>query len=406
MAKKKKVRVDLRKNRNQPPRERGWTKGYQEHGFAEEATAQDERVRARGELSRRRTIIQESAPEVEATGDEPAEMPTVDASACLPGRVLQVFRENDCVVEVEDGRRFRCTVRWLLRSLTTHERSIVATGDRVWVRPAPGAATVAGVEGTSPTPRASAPGGAPGATLDGVVERVEPRHGLLTRASRGREQVLVANVDQVVFVMSLVEPDLKPHLIDRYLASAIKGEIRPLLCLNKTDLVELPICQPIVGFYSQLGVPTLLTSAATGLGIGELRRWLSDRQTVFMGQSGVGKSSLLNAVQPELGLRVREVSEGNQKGRHTTTTAQLIKLEFGGWVVDTPGVRQFQLWDVLPEEVEGFFPEFRPFVALCAFPDCTHTHEQRCAVKRAVYRRWISETRYLSYLGMFRGEGA
>jgi ribosome biogenesis GTPase len=127
---------------------------------------------------------------------------------------------------------------------------------------------------------------------------------------------------------------------------------------------------------------------------------------VFTGQSGVGKSSLLNAVQPELGLRVREVSEATQKGRHTTTTAQLIKLDQGGWVVDTPGVRQFELWDVIPEEVEGFFPEFRPFVALCAFPDCTHTHEQRCAVKRAVYRRWISEARYVSYLGMFRGEGA
>src|SRR5262249_55380151 len=135
---KKKVRVDLRKNRNQPPRERGWTKGYQEHGYADEATVQEERVRAKGELSRRRTIIQEAAAGAQGEGDEPAEMPAVDAGACLPGRVLQVFRENDCAVEVEDGRRFRCTVRWLLRSLTTHERNIVATGDRVWVRPAPG----------------------------------------------------------------------------------------------------------------------------------------------------------------------------------------------------------------------------------------------------------------------------
>ena len=103
------------------------------------------------------------------------------------------------------------------------------------------------------------------------------------------------------------------------------------------------------------------------------------------------------------GLRVREVSEVNQKGKHTTTTAELIKLDFGGWVVDTPGIRQFELWDIIPEEVEGFFPEFRPFVHRCGFPDCTHTHEERCAVKRAVERRQISAARYTSYLGMFTG---
>src|SRR5437870_1618284 len=156
--------------------------------------------------------------------------------------------------------------------------------------------------------------------------------------------------------------------------------------------------------YSQLGVATFLTSAETGAGMGRLRERLRGRETVFAGQSGVGKSSLLNAIQPELGLRVREVSDVNQKGKHTTTTAELIRLDFGGWVVDTPGVRQFELWDIIPEEVEGFFAEFRPFVHLCGFPDCTHTHEERCAIKRAVYRRQISAGRYTSYLGMFHGE--
>jgi ribosome biogenesis GTPase len=112
----------------------------------------------------------------------------------------------------------------------------------------------------------------------------------------------------------------------------------------------------------------------------------------------------LNAIQPGLALRVREVSESNQKGRHTTTHAELVKLDLGGWVVDTPGIRQFQLWELIPEEVEGFFPEFRPFVPLCGFPDCTHTHEEGCAVKRAVLRRQISESRYTSYLGLFAGE--
>jgi ribosome biogenesis GTPase len=398
MAKKKKVRVDMRKNRSKPPRPRQWTRGFQEHGFAEEATLNDERVRAKGDLSRRRTIIQEEAAGPGAE-EGPAEMPAVDESACLPGRVLRVYRDVS-VVEAADGRVFRCVVRRLLRTLAIHERNIVAAGDRVWFLPAQGpglgegelAASSAGVGGAS--------------VLEGVIERVEPRHGLLTRASRGREHVLVANVDQVVFVVSLVEPELKPHLIDRYLASAVQGQLRPLLCLNKADLIDPVDYQPLIGFYAQLGVPTLLTSAATGVGLERLRGWLRGRETVFSGQSGVGKSSLLNAIQPGLGLRVREVSEVNQKGKHTTTTAELIRLDFGGWVVDTPGVRQFQLWDTLPEEVEGLFVEFRPFVPLCAFPDCSHTHEQRCAVKRAVRRRQISAQRYVSYLGLFSGAEA
>jgi len=379
MAKKKKVRVDLRKNRSKPPRDRNWTRGFQEHGYADEATTSDERVRAKGELSRRRTIIQDETP-AEKKGDEPAEMPAPSTEGSIPGRVLRVHGLVS-VVEAGDGRQYRCAVRRLLRTLATDERNIVTTGDRVWFRLAD----------------------APAADLDGMIERVEPRHGLLTRASRGREHVLVANVDQVVIVVSLVEPDLKPHLIDRYLASAEQGKIRPIICLNKADLVDPSPYQSIVGFYSQLGVPTLLTSATTGHGVEFLREHLHDQQTVFSGQSGVGKSSLLNAIQPELGLRVREVSDVNQKGKHTTTTAELIKLDFGGWVVDTPGVRQFELWDTLPEEVEGFFADFRPFVPLCAYPDCTHTHEDRCAVKRAVYRRQLSADRYTSYLGLFHG---
>jgi ribosome biogenesis GTPase len=374
MAKKKKVRVDLRKNRSKPPRAQGWTREFHQHGYAEDATLNQERVRAKGELSRKRTIIQDD--NAETTGQEPAEMPAVDADACLPGRVLRVHGLHS-VVQTDDGRQFRCAVRRLLKTLATDERNVVATGDRVWIRPAHGD--------------------------EGLIERVEPRHGLLTRASRGREHVLVANVDQVVIVVSLMEPELKPHLIDRYLASAAQGGIASVVCLNKADLVDIAIYQPIIGMYAQLGIPTLLTSAANGLGIDRLRQHLKDRQTVFSGQSGVGKSSLLNAVQPELGLRVREVSDVNQKGKHTTTTAELIELAFGGWVVDTPGIRQFDLWDVIPEEVEGFFPEFRPFVPLCGYPDCTHTHEDRCAIKDAVLRRLINSSRYTSYLGMFTG---
>lgn len=388
MTKKKKVRVDLRKNRSKPPRPRHWTRAVQDHDFVDEATPGQERVRAKGELSRRRTIIQEETNTAGKTGQEPAEMPAVDVSTCLPGRVLRVHGLYS-IVQTEDGQQYRCVVRRLLRTLATQERNIVATGDRVWVRPA----------GTN---AASAPEAMP----EGWIERIEPRHGLLTRASRGRQHVIVANVDQVVFVMSLVEPELKPHLIDRYLASAEQGGIQAILCLNKADRIEPKHYQALIGLYSQLGVPVLLTSAANGFGIERLRQRLRGRATVFSGQSGVGKSSLLNAIQPGLHLRVREVSEANQKGKHTTTAAELIHLDFGGWVVDTPGLRQFQLWNLLPEEIEGFFSEFRPFVPLCGYPDCTHTHEDRCAIKRAVARRQISPSRYTSYLGMFAGEGA
>jgi ribosome biogenesis GTPase / thiamine phosphate phosphatase len=371
MAKNKK-RVELRKNRSKPPRERGWTRGFIEHGYAEDATLNQERVRTKGDLSRKRTIISDET----GPRDGEREKPAMDGS-CLPGRVLRVHG-LDNVVRLDDGREMRCKVRRLLKSLASDERNVVTTGDRVWVRPS--------------------------LNEEGFIEGVEPRHGILTRASRGREHVLVANVDQVVIVIALKEPELKPHLIDRYLASAEQGGIEPIVCLNKADLVDPAEFQPLIGYYSQLGVPALLTSATTGLGMDRLRRMLIGRQSVFSGQSGVGKSSLLNAIQPGLGLLVRTVSEVNQKGRHTTSSTQLLELHFGGWVVDTPGIRQFELWNIRPEEVEGFFAEFRPYVPLCGYPDCTHTHEDRCAVKEAVARRQISERRYVSYLGMFEGK--
>jgi len=371
MSDKKKIRVELRKNRQKPPRENDITRDFQQD-FNEDASKQSERVRAKGDLSRRRTIILSDANQ---TSDDEG-MPANSTIDCQRGRVLRVHGLQS-IVATDDGREYRCSVRRLLKSLMTDERNIVTTGDWVWFRPA--------------------------GNDEGMIERVEPRHGVLTRASRRREHVLVANVDQLVIVMSLVEPELKPHLIDRYIAAAQQGELEPIVCLNKCDRIDPVVMQPMIGAFQQLGITTLLTSTVTGYGIDRLRETLQGRATVFSGQSGVGKSSLLNAVQPGLALRVRAVSEQTQKGRHTTTTAEMIDLDFGGFVVDTPGVRQLELWDMIPEEVEGFFPEFRPFVTKCPFPNCTHTHEERCGVKLAVERRQISMRRYHSYLGMFTG---
>lgn len=374
MAKKKKTRVEMRKNRSKPARQNDWTQGFKKHGYQEEATLHGERVRAKGDLSRKRTVIQEDV----RTGQDgaPSSMPGVVDNDWLPGRVLRVHGLQS-VVQTDDGRQFRCAVRRLLKTLSTDERNVVTTGDRVWIRPAPGE--------------------------EGFIERVEPRHGLLTRASRGREHVLVANVDQVVIVVALAQPEFKPHLIDRYLASAEQGNIKPIICLNKVDLVEPVELQPLIGYYGQLGLPVLLTSASTGAGLDELRHRLRDRQTVFSGQSGVGKSSLLNAIEPTLGLRVREVSEENEKGKHTTTTAQLIPLANGGYVVDTPGIRQFELWDIIPAELDGLFRDFRPYANRCKFPNCTHTHESPCAIKDAVADGKLDARRYESYCHLRSG---
>jgi ribosome biogenesis GTPase len=159
-----------------------------------------------------------------------------------------------------------------------------------------------------------------------------------------------------------------------------------------------------MGLYARLGYPVIATSGFTGRGIEALRRLLHRKQSVFAGQSGVGKSSLLNALQPGLNLKTAEVSDWTRKGKHTTRRAILHDLNFGGWVVDTPGIRQFALWDVIPEEVEGYYIEFRPFVAYCKFPDCTHDHEDGCGVKQAVHKGLIFASRYESYLRILQDD--
>jgi ribosome biogenesis GTPase len=237
-----------------------------------------------------------------------------------------------------------------------------------------------------------------------VIERVEPRRGILTRKIRGQKHVLVANVDQVLIVASAADPPLKLSLIDRYLISAAAGGIRPLICINKADLADLVELQPVIGTYSQLGYDVVATSTVTGLGISRLKFLLTGVETALAGQSGVGKTSLINSLEPGLELKTLEVAAETRKGKHTTTAARLLKLSFGGWVVDTPGIRQMELWNVVPDEVEGFFLEFHPFLRECRFPNCSHTHESQCGVKRAVVRGLITHQRYESYCRIRTGD--
>jgi ribosome biogenesis GTPase len=373
--KRKKIRVEFRKNRQKRTRANDLTRGFAVEGeSADDALVRDERVRAKGELSRRRTIVASAGGEAAGSErDEPTARRAVDTSECIAGRVVKVHG-LESVVETEDGT-LRCGVRRVLKTLAIDERHVIAAGDRVWVR------------------RAGAD--------QGVIERVEPRAGTITRGYRRQRQVIAANVDQILVVSSFAEPGLKPPLIDRYLISAEQGGVRPVIVLNKADLVDMAGFQWVLGLYSQLGYEVLVTSASDGRGLARLRAIVSDGCTAVSGQSGVGKSSLLNAIQPGLGLRVTEVSEWTSKGRHTTTTAELIKLETGGYVVDTPGLRQFELWDVDAFEIEGYYPEFRPYIPKCRFPDCSHTHEVECAVKDAVRSDQIHISRYESYLKLY-----
>jgi len=370
--KKKKIRAQFRKKYESRTRQHDLTRDFREHGFEEDESVQTERVSGKGELTRKRTVIGAQVGE-EETGGLSVHL-EVDESVCRPGRVLSVHGVTS-VVRADDGHVYRCATRRLLKTLSTDQRHVVAAGDRVFFRPEP--------------------------NNEGIIERIEPRYGVLSRTSRGRKHVIVANVDQLLIVSSAAEPSLKPNLIDRLLVTAEKAEIKPIICINKIDLVNPADLQPLVGVFGQMGYQVILLSALTGFGVDRLRRQVIGRESVVAGQSGVGKSSLLNAIEPELELRVRSVSEDSEKGRHTTAAAQLIPLSTSGYIVDTPGIRQFQLWDVIPEEVAGFYRDLRPYVSLCRFPDCTHTHEADCAVKDAVADGRLDARRYESYCGLF-----
>jgi ribosome biogenesis GTPase len=384
MAKKRsqrKVRVDFRQNRQVRRRRADWTRRYHEEDDTVTDSERSESVRAKGDLSRKRTVIVDDS-----------DLPVGEASQWRVGVVTKVHGLI-CFVDTGEPPTWECTVRRVLRTRLIENRAPVTVGDRVRF-----------------SDQSNRCDGEP----IGVIEGVEPRRTFLARRDRRkRAHAIVANADQLLAVVSIAQPRLRPHLVDRYIVAALKGGLEPILCFNKIDLLADDVTtedadehqgglsvRAVIAEFRALGYRCLETSATDGTGIDALAAQIEGKMTVLSGQSGVGKSSLINAIQPGLELPTRTVSAETEKGRHTTTLAELLPLEMGGYVVDTPGIRAFDLWNIDPGELEALFVEFVPRVPNCRFGNCSHRGEEGCAVLAAVEAGEISPRRYFSYLKM------
>jgi len=297
----------------------------------------------------------------------------------VTGTVTRVHSRH-ARVALDDGEETRCALRKTLFREEDQFTKPVAVGDRVRV--------------TSFGPRTA------------VVEEVLPRRGYLARlqVETGKEQIMVANVDQVLITVALAEPAFRPRIADRILVAAERGGFDGIIALTKSDLIDdRGPFDEMAALWSDMGYHTLFTSLVTGEGIGELKKLLVGSTTVLAGQSGVGKSSLLNAVEPALELRSQTVSDKWGKGRHTTSSTALIPLKEGGFVVDTPGIRSWGIAGLEPSDIAIFFRDLAPYIESCKYSECTHDHEPDCAVKDAVAAGKIDDRRYESYLRIIMG---
>ena len=234
----------------------------------------------------------------------------------------------------------------------------------------------------------------------GYIEEILPRETQFGRTRVNKlPQVIVANLDLLLVIFAARNPQLKLRMLDRFLVTAEASGMLPVICINKIDLVKLEKLKAQMALYEGIGYDVIYTSIVTGAGIDEMRTLMKDRISAIVGSSGVGKSSLLNEIQPGLQLRVGDVDERIHKGQHTTTEVALLPLHFGGFVADTPGIRTLGLFEIDDEQgLDIHFPEMRPYIPECKFAACTHQHEPGCAVKSAVEEGKISELRYDSYL--------
>lgn len=299
------------------------------------------------------------------------------------GRVISIVPEG--IIVVCEDKTIVCHLRGILKKERTQSKNLVTVGDYVMFEEYE--------EGY------------------GVIAQVDPRNSVLSRAdnlSRRKEQLIASNIDQVIITVSVVHPPLKASLIDRYIIAAKKGNMSPAIAITKSDLltdetvdpvlreVELELLGMMLETYPKLGIPMVLISNVTGDGIEDLKLLMKDKSSVFSGQSGVGKSSLINAVTG-LDIRVGAVVDKTKKGAHTTTTTNLLPLSFGGWCIDTPGIKSFGVWALEKNELDSYFTEINAIGRGCKFPDCSHLHEEQCAVKEALESGELSPLRYESY---------
>ena len=272
------------------------------------------------------------------------------------------------------GQHYICTVRGKLRKGLATTTNLLSVGDDVYITPV--------------------------SAEQAVIERIAERRSKISRRSPGREpkeQILAVNIDYAVIGMAAVAPDFKKNRLDRYCEASLRGKVKPVICINKIDLADEEFIRREMQIYEKLGNPVLYTSARTRHGIDDLVDILRGNVSVLVGSSGVGKSSLINAVQPDLALKTNALRESFLKGRHTTTSAELVTLDIGGMVLDTPGLREFALWQDSSNDARDImlsFPEIEQLSRHCKFRNCSHQHEPGCAVKQAVERGEIEPARY------------
>lgn len=288
----------------------------------------------------------------------------------MTGRVIRAYGKS--FVVLSEGREYNCAV--MAKAKQIQKETPVAVGDVV---------------------EFSTSGDA-----SGFIEYVHPRKTRFSRPKVGDdsiEQVIVANVDQMVIVVSVAQPVFKQHLIDRFTVSAYKGGLQPVVVVNKVDLKHKVDLLRMKTIYASIGVPLVTTSCAQQIGAEELRGLLANHESIFVGHSGTGKSSLVNMLQPGLRLRTGDVSSATDKGTHTTTAVEVYPLDGGGFVADTPGLKILGLWDLDRDELSLLFPEFEKYHGQCRFSRCSHLHEPQCAVRQAVSEGVIFQERFSSY---------